>query len=158
MEPTSMNIARLLFVVHLVGFAAYLGGAYAQLEFLKRSSRTGLAAAVRDEYERLCATTITKVELPALVAQIASGVVNLVLTPAWLKMGWMHGKLAVVGVLLVLSHIEMFNARAIVKLRASKGDGAKSEIESRKARHQRFGSVGTLLVMALVLLVGYGLK
>ena len=153
-----MNIARLLFVVHLLGFAAYLGGAYAQLEFMKRSAKSGLAAAVRDEYERLCATTITKVELPALIAQIASGVVNLVMTPAWLKMGWMHGKLTVVGILLVLSHLEMFNARKIVKLRAEMGDKAKAEIENRKARHQKFGSVGTFLVMALVILVGYGLK
>jgi hypothetical protein len=153
-----MNIARLLFVVHLVGFAAFLGGAYAQLEFLKRSAKSGISAAVRDEYERLCATTITKVELPALFAQVASGVVNLIMTPAWLKMPWMHGKLTVVGLLLILSHLEMFNARKIVKLRAAMGDKAKVEIETRKQRHQRFGSVGTLLVMALVLLVGYGLK
>jgi putative membrane protein len=153
-----VNIARLLFVVHLVGFAAYLGGAYAQLEFLKRSTKSGLNVAVRDEYERLCAMTITKVELPALIAQIVSGVVNLVLTPAWLKMGWMHGKLTVVALLLVLGHLEMFNARKIVKLRAAMGDKAKVEIEARKQRHQRFGSVGTLLVMALVILVGYGLK
>jgi uncharacterized membrane protein len=153
-----MNIARLLFVVHLVGFAAYIGGAYAQLEFLKRSAKTGVVAAVRDEYERLCALTIRNVELPGILTQIVSGAVTLYLTPAWLKMGWMHGKLTIVGILLILSHIETFNARAIVKLREEKGDAAKAEIEKRKARHQRFGSFGTILVMALVLLVGFGLK
>jgi hypothetical protein len=67
----------------------------------------------------------------------------------------MHGKLAVVAALLVLSHLEMFNARAIVKARTA---GAEAEITGRKARHARFGSVGSLLVVALIALVVYGLR
>lgn len=78
------------------------------------------------------------------------------LAPLWLTQGWLHGKLACVVVLLVLSHLEMFNARSIVKVRAARGDAADEEITARKARHARFGLFGTLAVVVLVGLVAYG--
>lgn len=146
--------AMLLF--HLLGFAAYLGAGFAQQQFLARSRGGGLPSAVRDEYERLAAAIVTKIELPALLVQVATGVTFLVLSPVWLQFGWLHAKLTCVVALLALSHVEMFNARKIVKLRVASGDAALAEIDARKVRHARFGAVGSALVGALVVLVAYG--
>jgi uncharacterized membrane protein len=150
-------VHKALLFVHLVGFAAYLGAGFAQQRFMARSRATGLAAAIRDEYERLAATVVTKIELPALMAQVATGVAFIALSPDWLRLGWLHGKLGCVIVLLGLSHAEMFNARAIVKARAARGDGANGDIDARKTRHATLGTIGALVVVMLVGLVVYGL-
>jgi uncharacterized membrane protein len=150
-------VHKALLLVHLVGFAAYVGSGFAQQRFIARSSVAGLAAAIRDEYERLAATIVTKIELPALFAQVATGVAFIVLTPQWLTLGWLHGKLTCVLALLVLSHFEMFNARSIVKARAARGEAAAEEISKRKARHATFGAIGSVAVVAVVALVAYGI-
>jgi putative membrane protein len=149
-------IHKALILLHLVGFAAFLGAAFAQQRFMARSAREGLAPAVRDEYERLAAIVTTQIELPALFAQVVTGVVFVALVPQWLTQGWLHGKLTCVLALLVLSHLEMFNARRIVKARVARGDGASAEIAARKSRHATFGLVGTAAVVILVVLVAYG--
>jgi uncharacterized membrane protein len=149
-------VHKVLILFHLVGFAAYIGAGFAQQQFVTRSAREGLGAAVRDEYERLAATIVTQIELPALFAQVVTGIVLIVLAPLWLTQGWLHGKLACVVVLLVLSHVEMFNARRIVKARAARGDAASDEIAARKKRHATFGLLGTLAVVVLLGLVAYG--
>jgi|ERR1035438_2462584 uncharacterized membrane protein len=149
-------VHKVLILLHLVGFATYLGAGFAQQQFMGRSRATGLAAAVRDEYERLAASILTRFELPALFVQIVTGVVFIAMTPTWLTQGWLHGKLTCVVVLLGLTHAEMFNARKIVKARAARGDAAGEEIAARKARHATFGLVGTLAVVVLVVLVAYG--
>jgi putative membrane protein len=149
-------VHKLLILIHLVGFAAYLGAGFAQQQFMGRSAATGVGAAVRDEYERLSAAIIAKIELPSLIVQVATGVTFLVLTPAWLTQGWLHGKLACVLALLVLSHLEMFNARKIVKARTARGEAASEEVASRKARHRLFGTLGSAAVVLLICLVAYG--
>jgi hypothetical protein len=65
----------------------------------------------------------------------------------------LHAKLAAVAVLLVLSHLEMFNARAIVRLRATGGTAAEAEIDARKKRHASMGLVGTACVVVVVVTV-----
>jgi putative membrane protein len=147
---------KIMILLHLVGFAGYLGAGFAQQQFVTRSAHDGLARAVRDEYERLAATIVTQIELPALFTQVFTGVVLIALAPLWLTQGWLHGKLACVAVLLVLSHLEMFNARKITKTRSARGDTANEEIAARKKRHAKFGLFGTLAVFILLALVAYG--
>jgi putative membrane protein len=147
---------KALVFLHLIGFAAYLGAGFAQQRFMRRSAAAGLAPAVRDEYELLAAEILTKIELPALLAQVATGIAFLLLLPDWLRQPWLHVKLTCVAVLLVLSHLEMFNARKIARARASRGDAAADEIAARKKRHATFGAIGTLAVVVLVAMVAYG--
>jgi uncharacterized membrane protein len=149
-------VHKVLILFHLVGFAAYIGAGFAQQQFVTRSAGEGLAGAVRDEYERLAAAIVTQIELPALFTQVVTGIVLIALAPLWLTQGWLHGKLACVAVLLVLSHLEMFNARRIVKARVARGDAANDEIAARKKRHATFGLLGTLAVVTLLGLVAYG--
>jgi uncharacterized membrane protein len=147
---------KFVILLHLVGFAAYLGAGFAQQQFMTRSRASGLSAAVRDEYERLAATILTRIELPAIFAQVVTGVVFIGMTPQWLHQPWIHAKLTCVVILLGLSHAEMFNARRVVKARAERGDAAAEEIVNRKSRHATMGLVGTLAVVAIVALVAYG--
>jgi uncharacterized membrane protein len=142
-----------LLLVHLLGFAAYVGGAFGQRLLMRSSAQAGVAPAVRDAYERAAATVATKVELVGLFVQVISGVLILVLAPDFLKQHWMHAKLTAVLILLVVAHLEMINARRIVKARAARGDAAEAEIQGRKGRQAALGVVSGLFIGAIVLLV-----
>ena len=144
-----------LLLVHLVSFAAYLGAGFAQLQMMKLSAREGTSSELRTAYERLSATILVRIELPALFGSILSGMVFLMQNSLLMKQGWIHGKLTCVLVLAVLSHLEMFNAKAIVRAREDGGAGAEDEITRRKVRHNVFGTVGTLVVVALLVLVTF---
>ena len=148
-------VDKIAHLIHLLGFAAFLGAAVAQQQFMKASSSASVLPPVRDTYERLSAQIVTQVELPALIAQLFSGVLFVMQVPGYMKMGWLHGKLLAVLVLLVLSHLEMFNARAIARLRQRHGDSMPAEIDKRKKRHLQLGMVGTLTVIALLALVTF---
>jgi len=140
-----------LLLLHLVAFAAYIGAGFGQLQLMKRSRRAAIGPELRGELERMSAAVVTKIELPAIFGAIFTGVGFVVQSPAFLKAGWLHGKLACVLLLAVLSHLEMFNARAIVKARAA--NASEDGIEARKKRHEAYGAVGSLLVVALLVLV-----
>jgi uncharacterized membrane protein len=148
---------KLLILVHLAGFAAYVGAGFAQQQFMGRSGAGGLAAVLRDHYERLAATIATKIEVPAIGVQVVTGVTFIALTPAWLHYGWLHAKLTCVVILMGLSHAEMFNARKIVAARAAQGDAAADAIAARKKRHALMGTIGSVLVAAVLVLVAYGM-
>ena len=143
---------HLAMLLHLIGFAAFVGAAFAQQEFMKRSAAPALAPAIRDEYERLSAAICTKIELPALFAQVAIGIFFIAENPAYLKQHWLHGKLTAVVLILFLAHAEMFNARRLARARAERGDAANEEIAARKKKHAALGAVGTVLVVATVVL------
>lgn len=148
-------LVQVAHLIHLLGFAAFLGAAFAQQRFMKASASSAILPPVRDAYERLSAELVTKVELPALIAQLFSGVLFVMQVPGYMKMGWLHGKLLAVVVLLVLSHLEMFNARAIARLRQRHGESAAEEIGKRKQRHAQLGIVGTIAVVAVIGLVSF---
>lgn len=139
-----------LFFFHLLAFAAYAGAGFGQLRLMKRSEV--VPAAVQTELEALAAAVITRVELPAIFVSIITGAILIVRSPAYLHQGWLHGKLAIVVVLAVLSHLEMFNARKIVRARAA---GQDAEIAARKKRHATLGSVATVLVVVVVAMVTF---
>jgi uncharacterized membrane protein len=147
-----MELIPFLLLLHLLGLTAFVGGAFAQQRFMRMSSKAGLAAAVRDEYERLSASIVTKIEVPAMFVQVASGLGFIVLQPYLLHQHWLHAKLTAVVLLLVLSHLEMFNARRLVRARAARGDAAADEIAARKKRHAAMGALGTVLVVAIFFL------
>ena len=138
-------------MVHLACFAAYLGAGFAQLQMMKRS--VAATGEVRRVYEELAASILVKIELPAIFGSVLTGAVFVALTPAFLKQGWLHGKLLCVVVLLVLSHLEMLNAKKIVRLRATHDAASENEIAARKSRHQVFGAIGTVAVVALLVCV-----
>jgi uncharacterized membrane protein len=135
-----MVLLPFLLLFHLVGLAAFLGGAFAQQRFMRMSGKPGLATALRDEYERLSAAIVTKVEVPAMFVQVVTGLGFIVLQPYLLQQHWLHAKLTAVVLLLVLSHLEMFNARRLVRARAARGDAAADEIAARKKRHALMGA------------------
>jgi uncharacterized membrane protein len=122
---------------------------------VRLSAKAGLSADVRRAYERLAVVGVTRFELIGLAVQWVVGVSFLVLSPVWLKQGFMHGKLTCVVLLSVLAHLEMKNVKAIARL---EGDDAHTTAEraKRKGRHEIFGRVGGVLVLAAVALVTLG--
>jgi hypothetical protein len=131
-----------LILLHLVGFAAFVGAACAQQQLMRSSSGASLAAAVRDDREAL-----------ALFAQLGTGILLVVSEPGYLRQHWLHGKLSAVLLLLVLANLELINARKIVALRAARGAGTEGEIAARKRRHAVLGAVGAVAVVAVLLFV-----
>jgi uncharacterized membrane protein len=144
-----------LLLVHLVCFAAYLGAGFAQLQMMKLSARDGTSADMRTAYEKLSATILTKIEVPAIFGSLVSGMFFIMQNGALMKQGWLHGKLLCVLILLVLSHLEMFNARAIVRIREDGGKSAEDDIKARKAMHNLFGTIGSVVVVVLLVLVTF---
>lgn len=148
-------VTSALLLVHLVSFAAFVGAGFAQLQLMKGSRASAISPDVRADRESLAASIVTKIEVPAIVGSIVSGIGFIVQNPALMKLGWLHGKLLCVLLLVALSHAEMFNARKIVKARAERGDSARDEIEARKKRHEIFGALGSLIVLAILVLVTF---
>ena len=147
-------LAHVALFLHLIAFAAYAGAAFAQQRFVAMSAAEGLAAPVRDAYERLAASIVTMLELPAIFLSVLSGALFLAHDAGYLHQpSWFHPKMACVLVLLVLSHLEMFNARRIVRARAA--GGADADIAARKRRHAIFGGIGALLVIVILALVSF---
>ena len=105
-------LAAALLLIHLVSFAAYLGAGFGQLQLMKQSRIPGMAPAVRDNLERLSAAIVTKIELPAIMGSIASGVGFIVQNPAVMKFGWLHAKLTCVVLLLLLVVVASLLLRA----------------------------------------------
>lgn len=140
---------------HLIGFAAYVGAAVTQQLLMRRSASVSLTDDVRYDNEGLVAKIIVRFELPALLVSIGSGAIFVAIHPEWMRQAWMHGKLTCVVVLLVLSHLEMFNALKIVRLRKSGGSGMGDQITARKARHATFGTVGAVVVGLVLFLVAF---
>lgn len=145
-----MLVAALL-LVHLVCFAAYLGAGFAQLQFMKRS-RTATGE-TRSQFEQIAASITSKIELPAIFGSMLSGAGFIATNPLVMKQGWLHGKLTCVLILVVLSHLEMINAKKIVNARAA--NAPEPEIEARKRRHELYGTIGTLAVVAILVLVTF---
>ena len=86
---------------------------------------------------------------------IVSGIGFLGTNPALMRQGWLHAKLTCVLLLAVLSHLEMFNARRIVRAREGAASDAEAVIAARKKRHALFGTIGSLLVVVLLALVTF---
>jgi len=143
---------------HLIGFASFVGAGFAQTRFMKASRRASIAAQMRDTYEALAASIVTKIELPAIFLQLLTGLYLLYERPFWLRNPWMHVKLTAVFALLVLAHLEMFSARKIVRARLKSGDAAAGEIAERKGRHEIYGRLGALLVLVVLVAVSFGLR
>jgi uncharacterized membrane protein len=144
--------------LHLIGFAAYVGASFAQARFMGASKRASIAAQMRDTYEELSASIITRIALPGIFLSFLSGLVLLYERPFWLRTPALHVKLTVVLVLLVLTHFEMFNARKIAKVRNLPGEPASAEIAARKGRQGTFNMISTLGVLIILVVVSFGLR
>lgn len=141
---------------HLLGFAGWGGAAVAQQRFMAASRSPRIEPVLRDEYERLSARLITRLELVAAVLSILSGLTLLYLRPGLLRMPGMHMKLTMVALILVLTHLEMFNARRIVRLRQDGGDVTR--IADRKSRHAAYGTIGAILFFGILIVVTFVIR
>jgi hypothetical protein len=76
------------------------------------------------------------VELPFAFALILTGVGLLLMTPGFLKAAWMHMKLTLVLIAVILTHLKMFNAKRMVKAAMA---GQNDELMARGKRQFVFG-------------------
>ena len=142
--------------LHLLAYAAWGGSEVAQQQLMKRSRNPRVDPAVRDADEQAAASLILRLALPAGFVAILTGVGLLYFRPTLLQQPAMHMKLTMVALLLVLTHLEMFNARRIVRLRAGGGDSA--QIADRKSRHAAYGSIGAILAIGIVAIVAFVIR
>jgi uncharacterized membrane protein len=149
---------KIALFLHLIGFAGFFGASFAQARFMAASRRASLAVQMRDTYEALSASIITRIALPAIFLSFFSGLYMLYERPFWLRNPWLHAKLTVVVVLLVLTHLAMFNARKIIKARNAGGDSAATEIAARKSRHAMFDGITGLGLLIILVAVSFGLR
>jgi uncharacterized membrane protein len=152
-----MTAYSIFLLLHLLGLTGFGGGIITQFKLMKASA-SSLPASSRDAVERLMADTVTRLQLPAIFLSVASGVALLILKPALLRNGGMHLKLTLVVILLVLSHLEMFNARRIVRARTSPEERAAAEIDRRMNRHALYARLEAVLTAAILLIVAFQIR
>jgi len=139
---------------HLAAFAVYTGAGLAQQRIIAASSAEELTADVRGAYEQLAETIVSRIELPAIFLAGFSGILFLVDDAGYLKQAvWFHPKMLCVLGLAVLSHLEMFNTRHIVRARLS--GKPEAAIAARKQRHAIYGGLGALLLVVILVLVAF---
>jgi uncharacterized membrane protein len=139
---------------HLAAFALYTGAAIAQQRLIAASAADGLAAEVRKAYEEFAEGIVSRVELPSIFLAGFSGILFLVDDAGFLKQAaWFHPKMLCVLLLAVLSHLEMFNTRRIVRARFA--GKPEAEILARKKRHAVYGWVGAFLLVVVLVLVAF---
>lgn len=139
---------------HLIAFATYAGATFTQQRILAMSVAEGLATEVRDAYEQLAETIVSWVELPAIFLAGFSGILFLVDDAGYLKQAaWFHPKMLCVILLAVISHLEMFNTRRIVRARLA--GQPEAGILQRKKRHAIYGGISALLLLVVLVLVAF---
>jgi putative membrane protein len=92
--------------LHIVGVVVWFAGLFYLVRlFIYHREAADLEPAIRDAFqgqytlmERRLANIITT---PGMVVTVTMAAGLLLLQPAWLREGWMHGKLALVGALLL---------------------------------------------------------
>ncbi len=147
------QLFSLSLLLHLVAFALYTGAAIYSAKLLRKSADGSLAPPARDALESIAASIVTKAQLPAIFVSVISGVMLLMAKPFYMKNPGMHIKLTIVFLLLVIAHLEMFNARKIVRARAS--GGGDVEIAARKGRHGLFATLDIVGILAIVGVVAF---
>jgi uncharacterized membrane protein len=144
-------IGRLL---HFAGLAMALGGSVVIQKILAAARQA--PAANRAGLEIASRQAITKVELVGLFVALAGGILLIVAYPAHLNPResgagpWLHIKLLLVLVVLILSHLKMFKIASLVRERETGSNEADLEKLHRSAL--TLGSVESL-VFGLIFVV-----
>ena len=91
--------------LHIIAMVAYFAGLFYIFRLfvyhVKYRARAGVPATLAEMEQKL----LKIIMLPALITMSVAGAVLLVLQPGWLRMGWLHGKLALYAVLLGYHHL-----------------------------------------------------
>lgn len=125
-------------LVHYFGFAMAIGGGIAALKSHKTSrSQTADQKSVT---ESIAASIVTKVELPGLFIAIFGGILLIMADPSCLDPNdikghgpWLHIKLTLVFVLLILVHLKMFRSLKVVRERAAGANESECNAIADKA-------------------------
>jgi len=143
-------------LVHYFGFAMAIGGGIAALKAHK-TSRTQNAEQ-NSVTESIAADIVTKLELPGLFIAIFGGILLIVENPAVMdasKIGgpWLHIKLTLVLILLVLVHLKMFRSRKVVRERS--GGATESDCNALTDKAVMFGKIGQALYGLIFILATF---
>lgn len=136
-----------LLYLHLLSFAAYAGASVAAGNILRNSKRPGLDPAGRLSWLTAGAATITKVELPFAFALILTGLGLMMMTPGFMHAAWLHIKLTLVLIAVVITHLKMFNAKRMVKAAMA---GQMDDVAARGQRQFMFGMLSLVLGLSIV--------
>jgi hypothetical protein len=150
-------LGAIVHFVHFGGFSLAIGASFAAQRI--HAGARGLEASKRASTEEAAASLITKLALPAWFLTLFGGILGIVHNPAVFNPKtsgagpWLHIKLLLVLILLVVAHLRMFRARRVVRMRA---DGAnESEIDGMLSKAMLFGRIELALVAAVFFLATF---
>ncbi len=153
MSPVSPNTLAVLKFLHFLGFTLAVGGSYAAQRAIRLSREH--SAAQRAGIEAAARKIVVSVELIGAFLALIAGVALLIaddmrqLKPATSGAGpWMHIKLTLVLLVLVVAHLRMFRLARLVRERDAGASEADCEALAKKAL--LLGNVGLALYLAIV--------
>lgn len=125
-------------LIHYIGFAMALGGAIAAHLLIGLARQH--SASLRAGLELAARKASVAIELPGLFLALFGGIYGIVLNPNHLKPAlsgagpWMHIKLTLVLVLLIVAHLRMFRLARLVRERESGASEADCDALARAAK------------------------
>ncbi len=141
-------IGDLFKTLHVLFVAMGIGGGLTQnfllIKFRAASANEAAAS------ERMALAVTKFVEFYGLVIALVTGLIVGIYTGAFGAGGYLHAKTLLVVILLGLSHVDLRNLKRMVALREA---GKADEVNTVKQKHLRFGRIGMLFVVVIVLLV-----
>jgi uncharacterized membrane protein SirB2 len=138
-------------LVHYAGFEIAIGASVSAQSMLNAARKH--TAASRAGIEDSAASILAKLNLAGLFVALFGGILLIVQNPAVLKPAesgagpWLHIKLLLVFILLVVAHLRMFRAKKLVRTRAGGGTEAECEVLTGKAL--MFGKIDFALTAAI---------
>lgn len=153
LSPVSPNTLAVLKFLHFLGFVMAVGGAFAaQRAILLAREHAG---AQRAGIEAAARKIVVSVELIGAFVALAAGIGLLIgrdmidLKPAASGAGpWMHIKLTLVLIVLVVAHLRMFRLARLVRERAAGASESDCDALTRKAL--LLGNVDLALYLAIL--------
>jgi len=158
-EVASAMITQTAFVhlIHYFGFALAVGASIAALRIhgMVRESEAPAKAAL----EAAARAIIVKIEIPGQFLAMFGGLVAIVLNPNLLKPAlsgagpWLHIKLLLVLILLVVAHLRMFRSARLVRERA--GGASEAELDALLGKALMFGKIDLVLAVLIFVLATF---
>jgi putative membrane protein len=146
-----MAVINWLKLIHLLTIMLAVGGAIAQLLILAKYRRAGTTEA--EVSEKLNLVIVRSLLFPSLMTAFVLGLVLAILTDRFSE-AWIHAKLTLALIWVVLAHMQLRGAKRMISLRAA---GDIAALEKTKGVQLNLSRVVSALLIIIVYLAVFKL-
>jgi len=139
-------------LLHLVAVMVAVGGAISQFIIVSKSRQAGAADAAA--YEKIALAVFRVLAFPGVMLAFLVGLGLALKLEAFSGNPWLHAKMTLALIWLVLAHMELSGLKKMISQRAAANSNAVGKI---KSRHLLIGKINLVLILAIVYLAVFRL-